>query len=221
VTAKELGPVEASGWYELYPTNKIFDEFQKEKTVSGDYDPRMYASIVWEGVDANGVPLMYYTKTYNTTNFPNEYGFKSRIRKYQNWWLLNEITPDDGISEIDEKCLRYADILLMYAEALTQQGKSDKAYDAVNKIRERANLKDLPAGYSQDQMMKEIQHQRMVEFYREGQRFYDLRRWGTLAQELTNSDKENANKFQTKYEYLPLPQSELDANPNLTQNPPW
>jgi hypothetical protein len=220
VSAKELGPAEATGWYELFPTNKIFDEFQKEKTTTGDYDPRMYASIVW---DNRTDTLYYYLKPYNSKTFPNTYGFKSRIRKYQNWWLVDEKAPtgNDGISEIDEKCLRFADILLMNAEALTMQNKVADAYTSMNRVRARAQLSPLTAGYTQDQMMAEIRHQRMIEFFREGQRFYDLRRWGLLGQELANSDKQNRENFQTKYEYLPLPQTELDANPNLIQNPPW
>jgi starch-binding outer membrane protein, SusD/RagB family len=226
VTAKELGPTEVQGWFELYPTNKIFNEFQKEKTTDGDFDPRMYASLVWQGVDANGDSLTYYQKVYNTKNFPNEYGFYSRIRKYQNWWAADEAVSvggpgADGISEIDEKCLRFADILLMQAEALTMQGKVTDAYSYINRVRARAKLSALTNGFSQDQMMSEIKHQRMIEFYREGQRFYDLRRWGMLAQELKNSDKENADNFEPKFAYLPLPQAELDANPNLEQNPDW
>jgi hypothetical protein len=227
VTAKELGPAEAGGWYEMYPTNKMFDEFQKEKTITGDYDPRMYASVVWDGKDANGDTLKYYTKNYNLTNFAQTsytVKFKCRLRKYQNWWGANETSAPagfDGVSEIDEKCLRYADILLMSAEALTMENKIDSAYTPLNQIRARANLAPLAAGFTQDQMMTEIRHQRMIEFFREGQRFYDLRRWGLLATEMANTDKENSDNYQTKYEYLPLPQKEIDANPNLTQNPPW
>jgi len=222
VSAKELGPAEGNGWYELYPTNKIFNEFQKEKTTTGEYDPRMYASLVWDnGTDT----LFYYLKPYNSKTFPNTYGYKSRIRKYQNWWLIDEKAPTgyDGISEIDEKCLRFADILLMDAEALTMQNKVADAYIPVNKVRARALLSPLAAGFTQDQMMAEIRHQRMIEFFREGQRFYDLRRWGLLEQEIKdpNTDKQNNQNFQLKYQYLPLPQTELDANPNLTQNDPW
>jgi hypothetical protein len=182
----------------------------------------MYASLVWDnGTDT----LFYYLKPYNSKTFPNTYGYKSRIRKYQNWWLIDEKAPTgyDGISEIDEKCLRFADILLMDAEALTMQNKVADAYIPVNKVRARALLSPLAAGFTQDQMMAEIRHQRMIEFFREGQRFYDLRRWGLLEQEIKdpNTDKQNNQNFQLKYQYLPLPQTELDANPNLTQNDPW
>ncbi len=163
----------------MFSTDKIFNEFQKEKTITNDFDPRMYASIVWDYPGA-----MYYNLPY--TSFANPFGYKSRIRKYQNWRNNNE---GIWISEINEKVLRYSDVLLMYAEALTMQNKTSEAYPLMNRVRSRANLAALPAGYSSDQMMTEIRHQRMIEFFREGLRFYDLKRWGIVKQEMLNSDK--------------------------------
>jgi hypothetical protein len=104
----------------------------------------------------------------------------------------------------------------MLAEAYTQQGNVADAYQYVNQIRQRANLAVLPAGYSQAQMMAEIRHQRMIEFAREGYRFYDLRRWGLLQTEITNSDKQGRQNFNPSlHEYFPIPQSEVDSNPNI------
>ncbi|MCC9135602.1 RagB/SusD family nutrient uptake outer membrane protein [Pontibacter silvestris] len=211
-TAQEFAPTEVGGWFEAFPTNKMFNEFQEEKTVDGDFDPRMYASIVWDYPEAT-----FYKKPYS--EFEEVFGFKSRIRKYQNWRDENE---GIWISEINEKALRYADILLMYAEALTMQGRTTEAYPLVNRIRNRANLADLPTGYSQEQMMAEIRHQRMVEFFREGLRFYDLKRWGLLEEEIANSDKEGREFFNlARHEYFPIPQNELNTNPEIEQNPNW
>lgn len=210
-TAQSFGPAEIGGYFGTVPTNKIFDEFQKEKTVDDDFDPRMYASLVWDYPGA-----MYYNRPFS--DFKILFGEKSKIRKYQNWRDDNE---GINISEINEKALRYADILLMYAEAVTMQSRETEAYPLVNRIRERANLAPLPAGYNADQMMAEIRHQRMIEFFREGQRFHDLKRWGLLAQEMADSDKEGRQNFQPKFAYLPIPQNELNANPNMTQNQAW
>ena len=190
----------------------MFEAFQQEKTVSGDFDPRMYASIVWDYPEA-----MYYNIPFS--DYTSVFGEKSRIRKYQNWWQ-----DDEGIwiSEINEKALRYADVLLMYAEAITMQGRAAEAYPLVNRIRNRADLADLPLGYSQDEMMAEIRHQRMVEFFREGLRFYDLKRWGLLEQEITNSDKTGREYFDpAKHDYFPIPQDEINTNPEIEQNPNW
>tara|TARA_Y100000815_G_C13311067_1_gene488533 strand:- start:5 stop:1522 length:1518 start_codon:yes stop_codon:yes gene_type:complete len=211
-TAQEFAPTEAGGWFEAFPNNKMFEAFQEEKTVSGDFDPRMYASIVWDYPGA-----MYYNMPFS--DYTSVFGEKSRIRKYQNWWQ-----DDEGIwiSEINEKALRYADILLMYAEAVTMQGRAAEAYPLVNRIRNRADLAALPLGYNQEEMMAEIRHQRMVEFFREGLRFYDLKRWGLLEQEITNSDKVGREYFDpTKHDYFPIPQNEINTNPEIEQNPNW
>lgn len=211
-TAQEFAPAEAAGWFEAFPTNKILNAFQQEKTVNNDFDPRMYASIVWDYPGA-----MYYNKPFSS--FKLQFGLNAMIRKYQNWRNDNE---GIWISEINEKALRYADILLLYAETLTNRGNVTAAYPLVNKIRNRADLADLPVGYSQEQMMAEIRHQRMIEFFREGQRFYDLKRWGLLEEEIANSDKEGRQFFNlAKHEYFPLPQNEINTNPNVEQNPNW
>src|SRR5690606_11707443 len=205
-TANSFAPSEVGGYFGPFPTNKIFEAFQKEKTVDGDFDPRMYASLVWDYPGA-----MYYNRPYSS--FEQLFGFKSRIRKYQNWRDDNEGLQ---ISEINEKALRYADILLMYAEALTMQGRVTEAYPLVNRIRTGANLSELPSGYDDEQLLSEIQHQRMIEFFRENLRFYDLKRWGLLEQEITNSDKEGREFFViNKHQYLPIPQGEINANPNI------
>src|SRR5690606_27324901 len=150
-----------------------------------DFDPRMYASLVWDYPGA-----MYYNRPYGT--FGEMFGFKSRIRKYQNWRDDNEGIQ---ISEINEKALRYADILLMYAEALTMQDRPAEAYPLVNRIRPRAQLAELPANYTRSQLLTEIQHQRMIECFRENLRFYDLKRWGLLEQEMAIGDKEGKQFF--------------------------
>ena len=211
-TAQEFAPTEVGGWFEAFPTNKMFQEFQKEKTVDGDFDPRMYASIVWDYPGAT-----FYNKPF--ADFTLQFGFNSMIKKYQNYQDDNE---GIWISDINEKGLRFADILLMYAETLTMQGKVSEAYPLVNRIRNRAHLSNLQEGLNQEAFMAEIRHQRMVEFFREGQRFYDLKRWGLLKEEIMNSDKVGKEFFNlAKNEYFPIPQNELNTNPNIEQNPNW
>ncbi|MCW2118820.1 RagB/SusD family nutrient uptake outer membrane protein [Flavobacterium sp. 7A] len=204
VSGQFFAPAEVGGWFEGFPTNKMFDEFQKEKTITNDFDPRMYASIVW-----NYPGAVFYTKPFS--GFTLQFGFNSMIKKYQNWKDKNEGIK---ISEINEKALRFADILLLQAEALTMQNKVTEAYPFINRIRSRANLVPLTIGKTKDDMMSEIRHQRMVEFFREGQRFYDLKRWGLLQQEMTNSDKVGKEFYDSSKDYFPIPQNELNTNPN-------
>ena len=214
-TAQEFAPSEVAGWFEASPTDKMFNEFQKEKTITGDFDPRMYASIVWDYPGA-----MYYNRPFS--EFELVFGYSSMIRKYQNWWANNEQPNGVYASDINEKAMRFAEVLLMLAEAQTMQGKVIEAYPHVNRIRARAKLAPLPVGYSQEQMMAEIRHQRMVEFFREGKRFYDLKRWGLLEQEIKNSDKVGREFFNPQlHAYFPIPQSEINTNPNIEQSPNW
>ncbi|RAV28438.1 RagB/SusD family nutrient uptake outer membrane protein [Sinomicrobium soli] len=210
-TAQEFAPAEAAGWFEAFPTEKIFEEFQKEKTVDGDLDPRMYATLVWDYPGA-----MYYNRAFS--EFELQFGYSSMFRKYQNWQDDNE---GIWISEINEKALRFADVLLMYAEALTMQGNPEAAAPLVNRIRSRANLPDI-SGLGQEAMMAEIRHQRMIEFFREGLRFYDLKRWRLIGEEIENSDKVGKEFLSLpRHEYFPIPQGEINTNPEIEQNPDW
>lgn len=218
-TAQEFAPAEVAGWFEVSPTDKLFDEFQKEKTVANDYDPRMYATLVWDYPGCT-----FYNQPFS--NFKLLFGYKSMFKKYQNYNQSNELTGLSGVADYtssnNERALRYADVLLMIAEAETMQNKVAEASTYVNMIRERAQLNDLTPGYSQDQMMAEIRHQRMIEFAREGLRFYDLKRWGLLQTEIANSDKVGKEFFVPgKHTYFPIPQTEIESNPQMTQNPNW
>jgi hypothetical protein len=218
-TAQEFAPSEVSGWFEVSPTDKLFNEFQKEKTTGNDFDPRMYATLIWDYPGAT-----FYQKPFSS--FTLVFGYHSMFKKYQNYTQTNELTGASGASDYtssnNERALRYADVLLLLAESLTMQGKVQDAYPYMKQIRDRAQLAALPGGYSQDQMMTEIVHQRMIEFARENQRFYDLKRWGKLAQEISNSDKVGKQFYVAgKYDYFPIPQNEINSNPLMKQNSNW
>jgi hypothetical protein len=218
-TAQEFAPSEVSGWFEVSPTDKLFNEFQKEKTTTNDFDPRMYATLIWDYPGAT-----FYKKPFSS--FSLVFGYHSMFKKYQNYDQVNELAGSSGASNYtssnNERALRYADVLLMLAEALTMQGKVTEAYPYVTQIRDRAKLAKLPNGYTSDQMMTEIMHQRMIEFARENQRFYDLKRWGKLKQEIANSDKVGKQFYvEGKYDYFPIPQNEINSNHLITQNPNW
>lgn len=218
-TAQEFAPAEVAGWFEVSPTDKLFNEFQKEKTTTDELDPRMYATLIWDYPGAT-----FYNRPFS--EFALLFGYQSMFKKYQNYHQDNELSGTSGVanytSSNNERALRYADVLLMLAEALTAQGNVSEAYTYVNMIRNRANLADLAPGYSQEQMMAEIRHQRMIEFAREGFRFYDLKRWGLLQPEITNSDKVGKQFFvPNKHDYFPIPQAEIESNPQMVQNPNW
>ncbi len=129
---------------------------------------------------------------------------------------------------VNWRYIRYADVLLMYAEAVVSGGKqgSITAVDAFNQVRARANMPSV-AGLTLDM----IKNERVLEFALEGHRFYDLLRWGDLAErfhELERIDPNfkmliSATDYEgftaNKHEWLPIPISEIESNPKAKQNP--
>jgi hypothetical protein len=121
--------------------------------------------------------------------------------------------------------LRYADVLLCLAEALNETGKTSDALILLNRVRARAQASAYSLG-SQDQLRDEIRNERRLELTGEFTTVYDIRRWGTLQSEIAAMTPlqiiNNAlNPYSPKLELYPIPQTQLDANPNLIQNPGW
>ena len=120
---------------------------------------------------------------------------------------------------INYPIIRYADVLLMYAEAANELNKLTEARAAVNQVRARPSV-NMPAltavnTGSKADMFNAINKERQVELMFEFIRFNDLRRWGLALQEL------GPIGYQAKHALFPIPQLELDINPKLTQNQGW
>jgi hypothetical protein len=126
--------------------------------------------------------------------------------------------------------LRYADVLLMYAEAVNEGGTpvpAMTAEQALNAVRTRAGIGPV-SGLSTAAFRDSVWLERRREFVFEGQRWFDLSRWGTLdaAIQAKTAELEAISPGETTVHgapnnLLPLPQAELNRNPNLTQNPGW
>ncbi|CAL1517217.1 RagB/SusD family nutrient uptake outer membrane protein [Chitinophaga sp. MM2321] len=122
--------------------------------------------------------------------------------------------------------LRYADVLLLYAEALNENGATDDAFGPLNEVRERADLGDL-SGLDKIALRAAIQQERRVELCFEGHRWFDLLRTGNMVSVMT-AYKEKYKGIAYLVEYydvnankalFPVPFRERNLNPNLTQNP--
>ena len=117
----------------------------------------------------------------------------------------------------------------MYAEALNALNRTAEAYPFVDRVRQRAGLQTLTAarpGLNQAQFLTQLMHERVTELTGEGVRWNDLARWGYFEDaaklaELRARDSEFNNFQLGRNRYMPIPQSELDINPNLVQNPGW
>lgn len=124
------------------------------------------------------------------------------------------------------RIIRYADILLMAAEAMNEMGNTGEAEMLLNQVRERA-LVAPKTGLSQDDMRQAIIEERVLELTGESHRFFDLVRWG-LADDYLGANSLHGDHpkslsggtFQTgKHEYIWIPATEIGANTSLTQNP--
>lgn len=166
-------------------------------------------------------------------------------------WLRKSLDPQAVSGAGDENdiiLLRYADVLLMLAEAVNEAaGPTAEAYSAVNAVRARAGLAALPAGLSQQQFREAVQVERRYEFVLEGHVYFDMQRhwsWSkarveaniqagkTVAQGGQNLNATpwgnsvpkvgiSAGVVEDKYRFFPIPSSALATNPQLTQNPGW
>lgn len=129
------------------------------------------------------------------------------------------------VSDADIIILRYAEVLMMIAEAENEvNGPTQKAYDAVNQIRVRSGQPELPTGLTKEQMRERIRNEWRVEFVFEGHRYFQLKRW-KLMEKLVNGAADPAlptyiKVFKPAFYYFPLPQSEIDkAGGVLVQDP--
>lgn len=129
----------------------------------------------------------------------------------------------------DWPVLRYADVLLMYAEAVNEGGTASAGTKeaALNQVRQRAGL--LPvSGLSQSAFRDSVRVERQRELLFEGQRWFDLARWGVLDATIRAKTAEVAARYPNETTphgvpgtLLPIPQSEINLNGKLTQNPGW
>ena len=139
------------------------------------------------------------------------------FRKYGETELNTEQRWDNPVNY---KVIRYADVLLMQAEALNESGQSGAA-TYLNLVRARAQKAPVGA-LSQAQMRDTILMERMFEFGLEASRFNDLRRHDRLDRAaLLPRDIDFENFVTGKSERLPIPTTEINRNPNLAQNPNW
>lgn len=158
------------------------------------------------------VTIKLYSDT-TTPKAPASIAFPGYVRKY-----LDPTATANGEGNNNFPIIRYADVLLMYAEALNEQAAGNmEAYIALNRIRKRAGLADLPPVLTQAAFRDSVLLERRLELAFEGHRWYDLVRTRRLISAL---QAQNPDISVTEKNYLyPIPQTERDVNPNLTQNP--
>jgi hypothetical protein len=178
------------------PSNDLVKAFDDEQDMI-----RKNASIIW--LDVSG---KWSDPFWPQTNFPF-------VNKYR---IFTNNSPQNYI------LIRLADIMLLQAEALNENGDQDGAASLVNQIRNRVNLPPVQAT-NQDAMRLAIEKERRLELAFEGHRWYDLKRTGRAITVINNAIGPQGTVFgyslnQNKLLW-PIPQAELDKNTKLVQNP--
>ena len=206
------------GWGWNTPTDNLV-------TAWDNTDPRKPATILYSGQYDGGPATGGYGATlppYNPgTALDQKYWNKKVYSDPQMRQYTGEIGPAGGASWLNHRILRYADVLLMLAEASNETGDGTTAEAMVEQVRARArggNAGLLPhiAYTSQSQMRQAIKDERRWEFAMEGYRFYDLVRWGDALSALGSLG------YQNRARYYPIPQQVINLSGGLLiQNPEW
>ena len=189
--------------------------------------PRMKTFAICNTADGGGNPLEAISFVRNSEGWESYYWRKwIPTGNLDGYWGEYNRTP------YTYPLIRLGDVILMLAEAYNEAGQTDKAVTEVNKIRERAGMALLNNGDSwmavngKDDMTQRIRDERKWELAGEGHRYFDIRRWGMLQSTVKDAydilgDLMYLRAYQPRQEIWPIPRTEMDYNPNLTQNPGW
>src|SRR5256885_8930842 len=189
------------------PTRWYVAQFQQDTTVGGQGDPRLDLTIYYNkpgGMDVYSTPFATRYSTDTSVLF---------FKKYGDYY--HGLPDQDWDAAINFRVIRYADVLLLQAEALNELGRTAEAYPLVDRVRARVTLPPLPAGLSADSLRERILRERMFELGLEGQRWADLERHARITPALQAEDPEFQFFVAGKSELLPIPQTERDLNPNV------
>jgi len=209
------------GWSDGQARFWLVDAFKQESTLDGEIDPRLQHSLFYPSLFED-----FGDKTYGRDWEwgEDEAWFRKGARDYKR-------DNEDYYSEVNWRMIRYADILLRYAEVLNELGMTADAYQYVDMVRARANMAPLAEAYPEignnaDAFLDRLKTERVLELSGESVRWEDLKRWGDLesqesVDEIAQRDPDFNNFEVGKNIRLPIPQVEVENNPNLEQNPQY
>jgi tetratricopeptide (TPR) repeat protein len=184
-------------------------------------DPRLDATVVFPGDTLDGTPIIGDSSTPDTTYTDNTETEIREIETYNQKIYTPGSTTEESWGH-NVRVIRYAEVLLIAAEALNENGKQQQALEYLNRVRERARggnpdvLPDITTT-NQQVLRQAVYQERRAELALEGQRFFDLVRTGRAVEVLGPLGFEEG-----KHELLPIPQSEIDLSQGaLEQTPGW
>lgn len=260
-------PNSAGGWSSVVPTQQLVDAYEmadgrtiEEAKATGDYtdenpyvkrDPRLRATVIYPGQNWNGA--IFNSVSPGTGDFGPANNITHTGYNFKKFYAdLSEFPQTFQNTSKSIPIFRYAEVLLTIAEAKTELNQIDsELYDAIDKVRERAGMPKVDrTKYNNQAKLRElVRRERRVEFAYEGQRRYDIIRWG-VGEQMLNYDHytckrgtvtdvvadpatgdvnvkldKPAERIETRVfnnghqDLLPIPLTKMDKNPQLVQNP--
>ena len=209
------------GWGFDHPTQNLYDEFEPEDSIR-----RTVAILIPDTSIVSTYQAQSDENYLGNTMLNNKYGMYRDPKEvgggYGKWSLHASRGP------LNNKQIRYADVLLMYAEACLGASDAGTALTYINKVRQRVGLADIAAADD-----AALRHERRCELAMEGHRWFDLVRWkgvdGTglkahmdayKATETEDAQHHIQEFVAGKHEIFPIPQEERQLNPTgMEQNP--
>lgn len=208
---KWMAVTELTGWDEIQPSQMLMNEFMKEGEIAttGRYDSRLYHSIYYQCDYFNDpVEKRVYGQTYD--EWFTE-GNKPAFRKFLPL-RLEELKEE--LCALNVPLMRYANVLLMKAEALNELNRTSEAIPIINDVRNTHG--DMPpmTGTTKEEVAAQIEHERIIEFPLENFRWYDMRRWGKLTESLEAVGRGGSFK-ESEHSFYPIPLTELNTNDQI------
>ncbi len=221
-------------------------------------DPRFYANILYDGAkwrerpddviasDPDGIiQTGYYLNEageVETAGLDTRQGIDDWNGTYTGYYIRKFIDPELNhqydIQRLPWRQMRYAEVLLNYAEACIALGEEDEARTYINQVRNRAGMPDIPSSVTGDELTERYRNEREIELCYEQQRYFDIRRWMIAPDVIVNAqgirieypydggnptynviEVENREWKDNKSYFLPILKDELNRNTLLIQNP--
>lgn len=243
------------GYAQISPTEDLVSQYQMADGTDFSWanpqhaadpyvgrEPRFYASILYNGAPWKG--RVVETFVGGKDGFAIGGGTTSTGYYMKKFFDGSIRTQDEGFlpGELTFYFMRYAEALLIYAEAMAEQDRLSDGLRALNKVRQRAGFTTDLTATNKEHLLNLIRRERMVELAFEGHRYWDLRRWGLATSVLNDMnvsgikvtkdgdqwiyekiDADNGRKrvYPERHNRFPIPLTELQRNVEIEQFDEW